>query len=79
MNLVKEVNPKARKKGTYFDFATIFPEPRRGNFIMKEIGTTCSGVKSPDDSSTLAEKKFQIGDYLDIAISLPPRERRDMF
>lgn len=78
MNLVKEVNPRARKKGTYFDFATVFPDARRNNFIMKDIGTTCTGVKSPDDAVTLAEKKFQIGDFLDIAISTP-RERRDIF
>eukprot|EP00794_Sanderia_malayensis_P000241 gene241-858_t len=78
MSLVKDVNPKACRKGTYFDFATIFPDPRRGNFLLKDIGTTCSGVKSADDAVTLAERKFQIGDYLDIAISTP-RERRDVF
>ena len=78
MNLVKEVNPKARKKGTFFDFATVFPDSRRNNFIMKDIGSTCSGVKSQDDNVSLAEKKFQIGDFLDIAISTP-RERRDVF
>eukprot|EP00795_Rhopilema_esculentum_P017282 gene17282-8849_t len=78
MNLVKEVNPKARKKGTFFDFATVFPDARRNNFIMKEIGTTCAGIKSADDTVTLANKKFQIGDFLDIAISTR-RERRDVF
>lgn len=78
MNLVKEVNPKARRKGTFFDFATVFPDVRRNSFIKKDIGTTRTGVKSPDDSVSLAEKKFQIGDFLDIAISAP-RERRDIF
>jgi len=78
MNLVKEVNPKARRKGTFFDFATVFPDARRSSFIMKDIGSTCTGIKSPDDNVTLAEKKFQIGDFLDIAISTP-RERRDFF
>ena len=78
MNLVKEVNPDARKKGTYFDFATVFPNQRSGGFIVKDIGTTCSGMKCPDDSVTLESKKFQIGDYLDIAIS-PPRERNQRF
>jgi histone deacetylase complex subunit SAP18 len=28
-SLVKEVFPEARKKGTHFSFATVFPEPMR--------------------------------------------------
>jgi len=39
---------------------------------MREIGTTCSGHRGADDSVSLASKKFQIGDYIDIAIT-PPR------
>ena len=71
-NLVKEVNPDARRKGTFFDFAIVYPDPRSPTYRLREIGTTCSGRKSADDSVTLALKKFQIGDYLDIAIT-PPR------
>ncbi|XP_041352505.1 histone deacetylase complex subunit SAP18-like [Gigantopelta aegis] len=71
-NLVKEVNPDARRKGTFFDFAIVYPDPRSPTYRLREIGTTCSGRKTADDSVTLAMKKFQIGDYLDIAIS-PPR------
>jgi len=77
MSLVKEVNPEARHKGTYFDFAIIYPDFQRGGYNMKDIGTTCSGQKCPDDNVTLHEKRFQIGDFLDIAIMLPPKERRD--
>merc|ERR1711894_56354 len=72
MSLVKEVNPEARHKGTYFDFAIIYPDFQRGGYNMKDIGTTCSGQKCPDDNVTLHEKRFQIGDFLDIAIMLPP-------
>jgi histone deacetylase complex subunit SAP18 len=36
---------------------------------MREIGVTCSGQRGGDDAITLADAKFQIGDYLDINIS----------
>jgi len=77
MSLVKEVNPEARRRGTYFDFAIIYPSFLRGGYIVKDIGTTCSGQKCPDDNVTLHSRKFQIGDFLDIAIMLPPKDRRD--
>ena len=78
MNLVKEVNPEARRDGTYFDFAIIYPNFLRGGYNLKEIGTTCSGQSCPDDNATLHSKKFRIGDFLDISILLRPRrERRD--
>ncbi|XP_014669189.1 PREDICTED: histone deacetylase complex subunit SAP18-like [Priapulus caudatus] len=72
-SLVKEVNPEARRKGTYFDFAIIYPNPTRPGYRTKEIGTTCSGQKGADDSVTLASKRFQVGDYLSIAITPPSR------
>lgn len=71
-SLVKEVNPDARKKGTFFDFAIIYPDNRTPTYRLREIGTTCAGHRGQDDSVSLAGKKFQIGDYLDIAIT-PPR------
>jgi len=79
MSLVKEVNPDARRKGTYFDFAIVFPNPNhnRGGFIIKDIGTTCSGQKCPDDNVTLRSKNFQIGDFLDISVVLPPKSVRE--
>ena len=71
-SLVKEVNPDARRKGTFFDFAIVYPDPRAPTYRLRDIGTTCSGRKTADDTVTLASKKFNIGDYLDIAIA-PPR------
>ena len=68
-SLVREVNTESRRKGTFFDFALIYPSPSsRGNFqrqtnqfmdyISKEIGTTVSGRKGVDDSkvSTLVSQ-----------------------
>jgi len=79
-SLVKEVNPEARRKGTFFDFAQVFPEfdQRRGGmtvYRMREIGSTCSGQKGADDAKTLASVRFTIGDYMDIAIT-PPNAMR---
>lgn len=70
--LVKEVNPDARRKGTFFDFAIVYPDPRSQQYRLREIGTTCSGHRGQDDSVSLESKRFQIGDYIDIAVS-PPR------
>jgi len=74
--LIKEVNPDARRKGTYFDFAVVYPDLRHCNFTSKEIGSTVASLKSTDDNKTLADCKFSIGDYLDVAIT-PPNQRAD--
>merc|ERR1712223_1110407 len=79
MSLVREVNPESRKKGTYFDFAIVSPAPGRGtyhdgqfcNYVSRDIGTTVSGTKGMDDNKTLAQARFVIGDYIDIAITPP--------
>ncbi|UYV71377.1 SAP18 [Cordylochernes scorpioides] len=76
-SLVKEVSPDARRKGTYFDFALVYPDKRSPVYRMREIGATCCGTKGPDDNKTLAQCWFQIGDHLDIAIS-PPLPRGAM-
>ncbi|XP_076308591.1 histone deacetylase complex subunit SAP18-like [Tachypleus tridentatus] len=71
-SLVKEVNPDARRKGTYFDFALVIPDHRGIGCRMTDIGSTCSGQKGVDDNKTLSQCRFQIGDFMDIAISPPP-------
>lgn len=43
------------------------------SFRVKEIGSTISGRKGSDDAMTLQSQRFQIGDYLDIAITPPNR------
>lgn len=61
------MNPEARRRGTYFDFAAVYPNLRQGaaqHYNMRDIGTTVSGQKGPDDSKTLAQCRFTAGDYL---------------
>jgi histone deacetylase complex subunit SAP18 len=78
--LVREVNPEARRRGTFFDFAVVFPGGGRGGgggfFNTRDIGTTVSGQKGPDDTKTLKDCRFIIGDYLDIAVTPPLPEDR---
>ena len=76
MSLIREVNPDTRQKGTLFSFATVFPDPRRGGYRMKDLGQTCSGRKGSDDNITLQSKRFQIGDFIDVAISVRPSRGR---
>ena len=39
-------------------------------YRIKEVGHTVCGKKSVDDSITLKASKFQIGDFMDIAIKV---------
>lgn len=70
-SLVKEVNESCRKPGSRFDFALVFPDMRAATYRIREIGSTVNGRKEPDDLKTLAQSRFQIGDYLDVAIYIP--------
>jgi len=66
--LVREVNPDARRGGTVLDFSLVFPDGKR-LYRFRPIGSTITSQKSPDDSKTLAMSRFNIGDYLDVAIT----------
>lgn len=72
-SLVKEVNPEARRKGTMFDFALVYPSPATPGFRFRDIGTTVSGQKGADDNKTLSKLGFNIGEYMDVCITPPTR------
>ena len=56
--LVKEVNPEARRRGTYFDFALVYPDLRQNPRCQtRDVGTTISGQKV-----SLQDKSFSIED-----------------
>lgn len=69
--LVKKVSPEARRKGTKLTYALVYPDSRSPVYRMREIGSTVSGQKGPEDLKTLGQARFTIGDYMDIAISAP--------
>jgi len=66
-DLIKEVNPAARKRDARLSFSFVFPD-KYGKNVMHEVGTTFSNRSDPNDSKTLHELRFQTGDFLDVAI-----------
>ena len=58
-------------------FAIAFSNNARGGYSIKDIDTTCFGQKCPDGNSSLELKSFHVGDFLDIVITLPPKQRSD--
>nr|CAG4645239.1 EOG090X0HU3 [Leptodora kindtii] len=72
-SLVREVNYEARRKGTRFAFAHIYPDPRSSGYCRRDIGSTVSGERGPDDAKSLRQCRFTVGDYIDIAITSPNR------
>uniref|UniRef100_A0A914Z136 18 kDa Sin3-associated polypeptide n=1 Tax=Panagrolaimus superbus TaxID=310955 RepID=A0A914Z136_9BILA len=69
MFCIKDVNVDSRRKGTTFDFAIVTPDFRSNRMNFKSIGITTHGFKGVDDNKTLASCKFQVGDYIDVAIT----------
>ncbi|KAE8055214.1 hypothetical protein FH972_012070 [Carpinus fangiana] len=68
-DLVKEVAPEARRRNAKLSFAFVYPD-QRGRFVLRVVGMTHSygNGRRLDDSKSLGELSFQIGDYLDVAI-----------
>ena len=55
--LIKEVNPESRRRGTYFDFAIVYPDLRQGpRCSSRDIGTTVAGQKVGVQMLHLAQK-----------------------
>ncbi|KDD74001.1 Sin3 associated polypeptide p18 [Helicosporidium sp. ATCC 50920] len=67
-DLVKEVHPGAQRVSARLSFALVYPD-RQGENVMREIGQVHGSRRGPDDHKTLRGVNFQIGDYLDVAIS----------
>uniref|UniRef100_A0A914WIB0 18 kDa Sin3-associated polypeptide n=1 Tax=Plectus sambesii TaxID=2011161 RepID=A0A914WIB0_9BILA len=59
----------------------VSPDRMSSRYAVREIGNTCNGNRGVDDNKTLAQCKFEIGDFIDVAISIPgmpgPGGRRD--
>jgi histone deacetylase complex subunit SAP18 len=66
--LIKEAVDLARNKEATIYFSFIFPDSK-GKLQRKEVGYVYSNKKCPDESKTLQNLKFTIGDYMDINIS----------
>lgn len=66
--LIKEVHSQARRRGTQFAFAIVSADQSDRHYYLREIGKTENGQRRIDDHFQLGHKRFQIGDYLDVAI-----------
>ncbi|XP_019159239.1 PREDICTED: histone deacetylase complex subunit SAP18 [Ipomoea nil] len=69
-DLVKEVAPEARKRDAMLSFAFVYPD-KNGKFVVREVGKTYSipsGRRPDSGNQTLSDLKFEIGDYLDVAV-----------
>jgi histone deacetylase complex subunit SAP18 len=66
--LIKEVNPDSRRRGTQFSFSIVSADDSYNRYYLTDIGKTENGHRRSDDQIQLANKRFRVGDYLDVAI-----------
>lgn len=69
MGLIRSMGNLGRMRGSSFEFTVVYADPRSPSFKMRDIGKTVVGELGADDSCTLASKKFQYGDFIDVAIT----------
>lgn len=67
--LIKEVNPAARRREARLAFAFVYPD-KRGRNVLREVGSVVATRKGDDDTKTLDQLHFETGDFLDVAIHL---------
>jgi hypothetical protein len=58
-DLVKEVQPAARRQGARLEFALVYPD-RKGRNVMRQVGIVYAARETDDDFKTLKELNFQV-------------------
>ncbi|KAJ1971251.1 hypothetical protein H4R34_005803, partial [Dimargaris verticillata] len=66
--LIQEVVEEARGVNVRFSFRLIYPNYIQLAYTNKSLGNVCNYKDTPIDNKTLADCRFVIGDYLDVAI-----------
>ncbi|KAF4675313.1 Histone deacetylase complex subunit sap18 [Perkinsus chesapeaki] len=66
-DLIEDILPESRSRTKKLSFRLIYPD-RSGRFVMARIGEVYNSHEAFPDGRTLAEVKFQPGDFLDVAI-----------
>lgn len=69
-DLVKEVQPAARRVNARLDFALVYPD-RKGRNVMRQVGTVFSTRDSEDDFKTLRQLNFQVRSHKEVQIQVP--------
>ncbi|GMH44642.1 hypothetical protein BSKO_12594 [Bryopsis sp. KO-2023] len=66
-DLIKEVQPEARKPTTRLSFALVYPD-KKGRNVLRQVGETHSSRPGEDDKKSLEGLNFETGDFMDVAI-----------
>lgn len=77
--MIEQVVPEARNPDARVSFRIVYLNKNRGRFFSKDIGRVVSAKPTKEQTKTLDECKFMIGDYLDVAVFIgpPPLPSRD--
>ncbi|KAI8140693.1 Sin3 associated polypeptide p18-domain-containing protein [Fennellomyces sp. T-0311] len=76
--LIQEVVPEAQHPDARIAFRLIYLDSQRGVYRSRDLGRVMNIKPTPDQSKTLEECQFFIGDYLDVAIYVGPPPSRGM-
>lgn len=66
--LIQEVIPDVRRRGIQFAFSIVSADNSSNRYYLNEIGKTENGQRRNEDQIQLGNKRFRVGDYLDVAI-----------
>ncbi|KAH3732498.1 histone deacetylase complex subunit SAP18 [Pelomyxa schiedti] len=67
--LIKEVREVARRREAKIGFAFVYPD-KMGRNVIKEVGSTWGIGHSEDENKTLDELHFEVGDFLDVSLTI---------
>jgi histone deacetylase complex subunit SAP18 len=67
--LIKDTIEACQDKETVLNYSFVFPDTK-GKLIRKEVGYVYANKFCNDESKTLQQLKFTIGDYIDISIQV---------
>lgn len=71
--LIGGAKKAGRARDAILSFAFVYPD-KTGKNVVRKVGETQNNLQNSEtDMKTLAELKFETGDYLDVAI-LPAKE-----
>ncbi|KAG2215467.1 hypothetical protein INT45_012788 [Circinella minor] len=75
--LIQEVIPEAKHHDARIAFRLIYLDSQRAAYRSRDIGRVMNIKQNQDQSKTLDDCNFYIGDYLDVAIYIGPPPQRN--
>ncbi|KAI8978974.1 Sin3 associated polypeptide p18-domain-containing protein [Pilobolus umbonatus] len=76
--LISEVNPEAQHPDARLSFRLVYLDSQNARYSTRELGRVYPAHPTPEQTKTLEDFRFFIGDYLDVAIFIgpPPMNKR---